>query len=428
MAKIKSFKALIYNQQKVPDLSKVTCPPYDIISPSAQQRYHDTSPYNLIHILLGKDVPGEDKYARAGVYFRDWLKDKIFIRDEKPAVYFYLQEYNLKGERKKRMGFIGLLHLDDKNSSVYAHENTRTEAKEDRLRLVREVKANLSPIFAVFPDKKRVIKYLYQHCIKDEKPFIEITDDEKTAHKLWRLDNPEALARIVSSIKDEGVFIADGHHRYEVGCTYKEEIKKRLSASTGEEDFNYILAYFMNTDPVGLTILPIHRLVKLDKKPELNTFLFNLKDYFDVEPVKDKARFFFLLQKAGRAEHVIGMYHAGRWWLLRLKNVRILDKLMCDKPKEYRVLDVSILNSIIFKKILGLDLAAKDTVSFEPNAEILLQKADSDPAYIAFFLNPVKIEQIMSVALAGEKMPPKSTYFYPKVLSGLVINKFEEEG
>lgn len=427
MAKIKPFKAIIYNRQKVADLSKVTCPPYDIISPASQQRYHDTSPHNLIHMLLGKDIPGEDKYARAGVYFNNWLKDKIFIQDEKPAVYFYLQEYNLRGERKKRMGFIGLLHLDDKGSSVYAHENTRTEAKEDRLKLIREVKANLSPIFAVFADKKRIIKYLYQHYIKDEKPFIEITDDEKTLHKVWRLDNAEVLARITSVIQSENVFIADGHHRYEVGCAFREEIRKRLNTITGEEDFNYILAYFTNTDPAGLAILPIHRLVKPDKKIELNSFLFSLKDYFDVEAVKDKARFFFLLEKAGRAQHVIGMYQAGRWWLLRLKNVRILDKLMCDKPKEYRALDVSILNCIVLKKILGLDLADKASVDFEPNAEVLLEKAGSDPAYIAFFLNPVKVEQIMAVALAGEKMPPKSTYFYPKVLSGMVINKFEEK-
>lgn len=428
MAKIKPFKAVIYNRQKVADLSKVTCPPYDIISPASQQRYQDTSPYNLIHMLLGKDTPGEDKYARAGVYFNNWIKDKIFIQDEKPAIYFYLQEYNLKGERKKRMGFIGLLHLDDKNSSVYAHENTRAEAKEDRLKLIREVKANLSPIFAVFADKKRIIQYLYQHYARDEKPFIEITDDEKTVHKVWRLDDAGVLARIGASIQSENVFIADGHHRYEVGCAFREETRRRINTITGEEDFNYILAYFTNTDPIGLTILPIHRLVKLDKKLELNSFLFSLKDYFDVETVKDKARFFFLLEKAGRAEHVIGMYQAGRWWLLRLKNVRILDKLMCDKPKEYRVLDVSILNYIVLKKILGLDLTDKESVNFEPNAEILLEKSGSDPAYIAFFLNSVKVEQIMAVALAGEKMPPKSTYFYPKVLSGLVINKFEEKG
>lgn len=426
MAKIKPFKAVIYNRQKVEDLSKVTCPPYDIISAASQQRYHDSSPYNLIHMLLGKDIPGEDKYARAGIYFNNWIKDKVFVQDDKPAVYFYLQEYNLKGERKKRMGFIGLLYLDDKNSSVYAHENTRSEAKEDRLRLIKEVKANLSPIFAVFADKKRIIKYLYQHYIKDEKPFIDITDDEKTAHKLWRLDDATVLARIGASIQDENVFIADGHHRYEVGCAYREEIRRRLNTITGEEDFNYILAYFTSTDPVGLTISPIHRLVKPDKKLELNTFLFNLKDYFDVEAIKDKARFFFLLEKAGRAEHVIGMYQAGRWWLLRLKNIRVLDKLMCDKPKEYRALDVSILNYIILKKILGLDLADKTSVDFEPSAEILLEKVNNDPSCIAFFLNPVKVEKLMAVALAGEKMPPKSTYFYPKVLSGLVINKFEQ--
>lgn len=426
MTKVTAFKGLVYNQEKIKDLSKVVCPPYDIISPAKQEFYHKLDPHNLIHVLLSKDVPGKDKYQLAGEEFKDWVKNKVLVPDKGPAIYFYSHQYNIKGEKRTRLGFIALLHLGDTNQSVYAHEHTRMEAKEDRLRLIRQVKANLSPIFVIFPDKKRIIPNLHREYIKDKKPFIDIIDDEKNNHKIWKIDNPELLESIQSKLADENLFIADGHHRYEVSCVYRDEIKKKLGKITGEEGFNYVMAYFTNVDSLGLTILPIHRLVKLGKSPEINTFITSLKEYFYVEEIKDKTRFFFLLEKAGRTEHILGMYHNKKYWFIRLRNIKIVDKMIKDKPAEYKRLDVSILNSIVFKEILNLDLDDKDVITFNPSAEELIDKVDSDDSYIGFFLNPTKIQQIVSVALTGNKMPPKSTYFYPKVLSGLVINKHEE--
>jgi len=454
MTKIKPFRAVSYNQEKIKDLSSVVCPPYDIISPTRQEYYHRLHPYNFIHILLGKDIPAEDRYLRARSYFKEWLKNKILIRDESPAMYFYSQEYILRGEKKIRMGLIGLLHLQDKNSSVFGHEHTRLEPKEDRLRLLKQVQANLSPIFVLFDDKKRIIKSTYQNYIHDKAPFINITDDERIVHKLWRLDSPDILAGIQDKMSGENIFIADGHHRYEVACAYRDRMKKKLDISTGEEDFNYILTYFTSVESKGLTILPIHRLVRLNPKLDMESLLFSLKDYFDIDEVKDKIRFFFLMEKAGFSEHVLGMYRNKNYWLLRLKNIKILDKLMGDKPKVYRSLDVCILNYIILKKILGfdtstalklylserglkaplsislkrsrrIDLEDKENITFSPNADELIEKVDNETSYIAFWLNPVKVQQIISVALTGERMPPKSTYFYPKVLSGLVINKHD---
>ncbi len=187
MTQVEPFNAIIYNQEKVNDLSKVVCPPYDIISPIRQQHYLELDPHNLIHILLGRDVPGEDKYKRAADYFESWMKDKIIVRDQEEFIYFYSQQYKLKGETKTRMGFICLLELDGQKSSVFAHEHTQLEPKEDRLKLLKKVKANLSPIFVVFPDSKRIIQRTYQKYILDKKPFIEISDGEKVMHKVWRL-------------------------------------------------------------------------------------------------------------------------------------------------------------------------------------------------------------------------------------------------
>lgn len=426
MAKIEPFKAFVYNQEKVQDLSRVVCPPYDIISPAQQQYYHNLNPYNFIHILLGKDIAGEDKYRRAKNYFKDWLDNKIFIRDEVPAIYFYSQQYNLKGEKRTRLGFIACLYLEDKKQSIFGHEHTHLEPREDRLRLLKSVKANLSPIFVAFLDKKRIVQSTYQRSIKDKKPFIDITDEEKIIHKLWRIDSQEAIADMQNKMSDENIFIADGHHRYEVACVYRDEMKRKLGTTAGNEDFNYIMAYFTNPDPHGLTILPVHRLLKPTVKPEMVSLMPNFKNYFDLEEVKDKTRFFFLLEKGGRTEHIIGAYHSKRYWLLRLKNIKILEKIIGDKPAEFRSLDVSILNYIVLKNILALDLENKENISFSNNADELISRVDRDASWIAFFLNPVRIQQVMSVALSGHKMPPKSTYFYPKVLSGLVINKHEE--
>lgn len=425
MAKIIPFKAVIYNADKVKDLSSAVCPPYDVIPAERQEYLHEINPYNFIHILLGRDIAGEDKYERAGGYFNAWLKNKILVQEENPAIYFYIQEYKVKGEKRIRYGFICLLQLTDKNSAVYAHEHTRLGPKEDRLRLLKQVKANLSPIFVVFADNKRIIQRTYQKYIQAAKPFIDITDDEKTTHKLWRLDSCEVISFIKDGLLKENIFIADGHHRYEVACAYRDLMKEKLGKITGEEDFNYILAYFTNTDSRGLSIFPIHRLLKLDSRISLDGFKVKLKEYFDIEEIKEKIKFFFLLEKAGRSEHILGMYKEKKYFFLRLKNIKILDRLISDKPKEYRLLDVSILNQIVFKDILKIDLENKDILTFSPDAGELIKEVDKDASYTAFFLNPVTIQQIMAVALKGERMPSKSTYFYPKVLSGLVVNKHE---
>ncbi|MBI4706529.1 MAG: DUF1015 domain-containing protein [Candidatus Omnitrophica bacterium] len=428
MSKIKPFQAVIYNQEKIKDMSQVVCPPYDVISPVEQERYHKISPYNFLHILLGKDIAGEDKYKRSGDYFVSWLRENILIHDQKPAIYFYSQQYKVKGETKTRFGFISLLHLEESKSSLFVHEHTRLEAKEDRFRLMNQVNANLSPIFIVFEDKKRIIQRTLSQHIQGKTPFIEVTDDEKTVHRVWRLDQPETIKGIQDSLEQEDIFIADGHHRYEVACAYRDQMRKMLGEKTnGEESFNYVLTYFTNTDQRGLSIFPIHRLLKLSLNIDMNEFKLKLKEFFDVEEIKDKDRFFFLMHKAGCNEHLIGMYKDKKYFLLRLKNVKILDKMISDKPKEYRALDVAILNYLILKNMLNCDLDNKDLIVFSPHADDFIEQVDKNPAYMAFFLNPVKVEQIIAVARKGERMPPKSTYFYPKVLSGLVINKFDKE-
>lgn len=426
MAEVKPFNAVFYNPEKFKDYSLLTCPPYDVISPEGQDYYHNLSPYNFLNILLRKDTSGEDKYQRSGVIFREWFKGDVLVRGKSPAVYFYSQQYIIRGEKKTRLGFIALLRLGENGSSIFAHENTRLKAKEDRLKILKKTNANLSPIFVVLKDEKRVIQRVFDQYITGRPPFIEATDKEKTIHKLWSIEDKEVLDLVQSGLKKEDAFIADGHHRYEVSCAYRDEIRQKLGGKLLEDSsYNYTLSYFTSADQRGLSILPIHRLLKLDKEIDLVSFLKSLKEYFDVEEIKGKDRFFFLMEKSAGSEHVLGMYKNKRYWLLRLKNVRILDKAMNDKPKEYRSLDVSILNQLVFKNILKYNLEDKDSLTYSPNPDELIEGVNNDSSAIAFFLNPVKMSQIIAVALGGNKMPPKSTYFYPKVLSGLVINKHD---
>ncbi|MBU0709772.1 MAG: DUF1015 domain-containing protein [Candidatus Omnitrophica bacterium] len=347
MTKIKPFKAIFYNREKIKNPSYVVCPPYDVISPAGQKYYHQLNPYNFIHILLGKDLPNENKYKRAGKLFRNWLKKKILIEDEKPAIYFYSHQYNLMGERKTRLGFIALLRLQDRNSAIFGHEHTHLEAKEDRLRLIKQVKANLSPIFVTFLDKKRIIQRVYNQYLQDKEPFLDLVDSEKNNHKLWRLQDRDVLERIEKEMKKENIFIADGHHRYEVARTFREQMKKRYKGAKQDKDYNYILAYFTNTDSRGLTILPVHRLLKLRARREFDSLRLRLKEYFFVEEIKDRMQFFFRMQRGGRTEHLLGMYGNKKYWLLRLKNIKIPDMIIKEKSKDYRSLDVAILNHIV---------------------------------------------------------------------------------
>lgn len=427
MTNVKPFKATIYNPDKVKDLSGVVCPPYDIISPGRQEELHNLHPHNLIHILLGKDTPGEDKYSRAAEYLKQWLADKVLIQDKEPAIYAYELSYAIRRENKSRFGFIALLRLPDKRTSVFGHERTSLAPKEDRLKLLKSTQANLSPIFVVFQDKRRLISMILKEHIRNKHTFIDIVDKEENRHKVWKVNDPEILKKVQEYMGGEKIFIADGHHRFEVACSYKEEMEQKIGAFGGEEDFNYILAYFINTDAHGLSILPMHRLVTLGRIIATDSLISFYKEYFDLEEVKkkDKGRFLFLLEKAGRNEHVIGMYKDGRQWLLRLKNVKILDKVMGDRPPEFRQLDISIFNHMVLSRLVSSGTEEADIV-YTQNAGEVMDAVDKNPASIGFLLNPAKIEQVTAVALCGEKMPPKSTYFYPKVISGLVINKHRE--
>lgn len=425
MAKIKPFSGFYYNPAKIKDLSKVVCPPYDVINAAKQDYYHSLSPYNIIHLTLGKDIKNDDKYLRAQRNLRQWIADQILISDSKPVIYFCSQEYTVEREKKTRLGFIALLKLGDRKDVVFPHEHTRIEPKEDRLKLLKAVKANLSPIFVLFQDRNRIIRRTYEQYAADKPAFIELVDEDNIVNKIWKISDVRFLNMIQSQVNASNIFIADGHHRYEVSLMFREQLRRRLKRPVTDRDYNYIMAYFTNVESKGLVIFPVHRLVR-QINLNLETLKAKLETYFDIEEVKDKTKFLFLIKKSGLRQSTIGLYKDKRYLLLRLKNIKILDKVISDRPKEFINLEVSILNFLIIKNILKQDPEDKQRVIFSHSTEEILRVSDRERNSIAFIVNPVKIDQMISLAAKQERLPPKSTYFYPKVLSGLVINKFKE--
>ena len=420
MTEIRGFKAVHYNSAKIKDISRVVCPPYDVISPAQQDAFYKASEYNFIRVLLGKEKPGDDdrdnKYTRAKQIFDQWLQEGILVQDEKPCIYYYLQEYKVMGEKYSRSGIIALMRIpDDKGSRIFPHENTHARAKEDRMRILQTLHANLSPIFVCFSDREKTVEKIFQKIIAQE-PCSRITDEDNVRHTVWRLDDPAAIAKIAESFSQQPLFIADGHHRFEVAKEYRRMRMARLERSTGEEPFNFVLTYFTNMDSRDLKIFPMHRIVK---RFPMN--LRALEEFFRIDRIKHKEDLVVLLAKAGQNEHAFGLYTREGIYLLRLKNKLLIDKYVTEGSKDFRQLDATILKYFIFDRV---GVASEDII-YTKDLHDTMNLVDSGEAEASFVMNAVRIQQLKSIALNGERMPPKTTYFYPKVLSGLAIYKHD---
>ena len=415
MTEIKPFQGIHYDPERIINASKVMCPPYDVISPLQQDAFYAASEHNFIRVDLGKDKPGDDKdnnkYTRAKDIFNQWLKDGILVQDDQPSIYYYRQEYKVQGERHSRLGFIALMKIQDEaNSKIFPHENTHAAAKEDRYKLWTTVGANLSQIFVCFSDKERKVEKVFSAHVAATKPMFEVIDEDGVKHVFWRLDEPKFVNQIVHTLANQALFIADGHHRYEVACEIRRHKLARVEKPTGQEPFNFVMTYFTNIDSKDLRIFPMHRIVK--KLPGQLSFL---EEFFRMDRIKSRTDLLVLLAKAGQNEHAFGLYTKAGYMLLRLKNTALIDKTIKEGSRDYRRLDATILKYFVFDK---LGVKSEDIIYTKDAAEVIVRVNDG-AAEAGFIMNPVKIQQLKAVALNGERMPPKTTYFYPKVLTGL---------
>jgi uncharacterized protein (DUF1015 family) len=442
MAKTFSFKGVFYNKKKIKNLSKLMAPPYDVISPQEQEELYAAHDYNAVRLILGKDFAGDtefnNKYVRAATYFEGLLRHAILLRDEKPAYYVYEQIFKIKNKKFKRLGFIGLLRLEElSKSKVYPHESTFAGPKSDRLQLMLQTNAQFESIFGMYLDKKdKLTKFLKKFA--KNKPFLEAKDKQGTIHRIWKIDKKAACDKIAKEMKDKWVFIADGHHRYEATMRYRDAMKDKTQRFSEDESYNHIMMYFTNAYNKGLVVLPIHRLIKGIDNFDPLLFSFQIHEYFDIKPfeftkrTKEKVtkKFFKELAKEGKSRPAIGMYLGEmKYYILTLKDPKIMDDLVdSNKPKIWRYLEPTVVQTIIIEKILKLkkdDHALSQRIKYSHNEEEVLAAVENRDYQVGLFLNPTKIDDIITIASKYEKMPQKSTFFYPKLLSGLIMNKID---
>jgi uncharacterized protein (DUF1015 family) len=421
MAKIEPFCGIHYNPEIVEDIAKVICPPYDVITPKEQEEFYQKNPYNTIRLILGKDLSSdtenENKYTRSAGYVEDWLRRNVLVQDKDAGIYFYEQVFFMEGEKKERWGFIALMRLDEEGQqkSVYPHEHTHTAPKEDRLKLIKNVEANLSPIFTIFSDTEETVGVLFKGFLKKTKPLFDVVDSGRVVNRLWKVNDAAIIDKIKSFFAEKEVFIADGHHRYEVAKLFRD-YKRATDPAHFKGSYDFIMTFFTPLADDGLCILPTHRLIK--------NVRFNVEDLetcFNIREVGSREDLVAEMRHKEKDVGVFGLYKEKKFYLLRLNDKRECNRFIQEGPKEYKNLDVVILHKVLFDNFLKLQLAQ---IFYEVDLKGAVSAVDEGHFDALFLLNPTKMEQIRSIALGGEVMPQKSTYFYPKLTSGFLIHKF----
>ncbi len=400
---VKPFKAFFYNPQKFKQLRTLICPPYDVIKGAQKKDYQKSSPYNFSNILL---VNNRKDYKALSKRFSRWMQAGVFSQDERCGFYLYEQEFRYGKKTFKRVGFLGLLKLD-REGVVFPHENTLSAPKKDRLAVLKEVKANLSPIFVVSARKLLLLKKIYRrHCRK--KPFIQFKDTGGCRHRLWKIADEDEMKALSEDTARHKLFIADGHHRFKVGSRYHQMYGKK------HPDSNYILAYFTHPD-TGLLVLPTHRVVEM--KESIDDAFAELSRDFSIEKVTESAARRKLLRSSKREKMFsFGIYSRGRFYFLKLKNRRILGTIS-SQNRVYKSLDVWLLHHLVLRRF--------SLKNIEYAHRIDEVKELSGAGKTGFLVNTTPLETVFSIARKGKLLPQKSTYFYPKLPSGIVLRRFD---
>lgn len=423
MAEVKSFKGFVYNPQKV-DYQDITCPPYDVISPTLHQELYDRHPNNAVRLELPKE---ENKYSVAAERWTDWKNDKILIQDERSAIYVCDQTFVTKdGNTVTRRGFLARLRVVPfSDKVVLPHEKTLTKAKSDRLNLFKETAANFSPIFLLYQDEKHVVEDLIEE-VRDEVPFIDVVDYQGATNHVWRLMNVAIIEKVEAFFNSQQVYIADGHHRYETALEYARIRAEQNPNHTGRESYNYVMAYFTSMSAPDLVVYPTHRLVHslsteildlLDSKLStgFETTAFSGESELKNWLSETKTNRFGMVKKVGDQLVFTGLLFRGDFNLFPDQT----------QPKPLLALDVSILHQIVIKQVLNISQEAQDqqtNLYYSKDWNESIGEVKSGKAQLAFMMNPTPVESIREVSNLGFVMPQKSTFFYPKVITGIVFS------
>ncbi len=420
MADVRPFPALRYAPDI--DLHRVTCPPFDVISSKEQRRLYRLSPHNAVRLELPK---GGDPYKAAAKTLRQWLKKRVLIPGETPAFYVYQQRFRHAGESYQRRVLFGRLRVEPWDTgSVLPHEGTFSAPKEDRLNLLRSLRLNSSPVFLMYPDSQHRIAPLIARTMS-RPPDVKFTDGDDLTHGLWRLDDPNVMAAVSRGLQSEKLYVADGHHRYETALAYSEELLAGAPRS-GDAAEEFALVALAEVDDPGLLVLPIHRLVNVDLPLVL---LFDaLAPVFEVEARPSLADLLRDMADRGRMVNTFGLIAAESpdFYLLTMFNRDAAEPyLPSERSPAWRRLDAAIATHVILRHALGLtDAQMEDirTVWYGEDAEAAAADVRKRRARYALLLNPISPRAVLAIADRGERMPQKSTFFYPKIPTGLLFN------
>jgi uncharacterized protein (DUF1015 family) len=439
MPEIAPLKGLLYNQQLIDNMDEVITPPFDVISPEEQEMYHERHPYNMIRLILGRRGPNDNEhnnwYKRAAEALRAWQQEGVLLRDSKPAFYDYEIDYQESPHQlRMRQGVICLVRLQDfSHGSVLPHERTYEGTKSERLQLMRACNANLSQVFALYPDPAQEVSQCLRQG-RNDRPVFDFTDSKGIHHRMWRVSQTEVIHRVVESMRDKVTFIADGHHRYETALNYQRLMQQKYPTRGEQASFNYVLMYLANMHQEGLSILPTHRLFVHLPQFEMETFLARAAAYFEVvsfpftPPSRSKVQGEFLKSLHTVGDHqVIGLYvsKSEEFVLLQLREDVNHQTWRAQLPVPLQKLDVVVLTELVLKRLLNVDetlLNDEARIKYRHDAMDAIEEVNSNRFQVAFLLNHTKIEQLQKVATSGFFMPHKSTYFYPKVIDGSVLN------
>jgi uncharacterized protein (DUF1015 family) len=426
MARIEPLRALHYDPAVAGPMQSLAAPPYDVIDPEQRAELASRSPHNVVAIDLPEDPDGADRYAHAAALLDRWRAEGAVVQDDEPALWAIVQDYTgPDGRTLTRNGFFARVRVEDYGAgTIRPHERTHPGPKEDRLRLTRATRANLSPIFSLYSDPDLAAWHALEPATQPIEPFAEVTEADGTHNRLWRIADPATIATVQTAIADAELLIADGHHRYETARVYADEVG-------GEGAHRYVLMCLVALQDEGLTVFPTHRLVTGLKGDDakIEALTATLKGAFDIAPLESPDD----LVPPGEGDGAIQMgymdSHFKRPFRLTLKDQAIADEALAGMPEPYRRLDTAVLEALVLTGPLGLsedDISHLNGLGYARSFEEARELVDSGAFDAGFYLRGIPVSQIQEIAAAGVNMPPKSTYFFPKVPTGLLFNSLSD--
>jgi uncharacterized protein (DUF1015 family) len=439
MCDVRPFCGLRYSLQRIADPSIAITPPYDVISLEERSLYYHVSPYNIIRLEYGEESPGDspdnNKYTRAAATLDDWLHEEVLIRERQPAFYIIEHCFPYQDSEKRRTGLIARVKLEEFDGGhIHPHEKTNKAPAIDRLHLLRSCNTNISPIMGLVNTDHGEMSAIL-HELSSGEPDMSATDNYGVKYNLWAAVDETAIDKITDLLSSRDIVIADGHHRYETALRYRKEQQVANPAHTGDELYNFVMMSLMDTHDPDLVMLPTHRLVRGLEQQVILHMKETISPYFDVEELLPPASTIYdtiqswlqTLEGRGQKGAVLGMYglHGEKLCVLRLRpDADLLSLMTEDELGLWKDLDVVLLQRVIMQSALGIRTLEEETSHLDYNRDgvEIKSRVDSGKHQLAFFLNPAPVSGIMNTAVAGKRLPQKSTYFYPKTPAGLVLN------